>query len=133
MEWHPVIDAVEGPTGAWHLLDASGARIGRIELRRVMNGAELRYRVEFRGDVIGWAVNLRTACERLNQAYLRTHGPGGGAMAETCLTPRMPHRQLQGELQHVKALNLVRWHGAQNHAWKTSLEVSRARRANAAR
>ncbi len=82
MEWHPVIDAVEGPTGAWHLLDASGARIGRIELRRVMNGAELRYRVEFRGDVIGWAVSLRTACERLNQAYLRTHGPGGGAMAD---------------------------------------------------
>lgn len=82
MEWHPIIDAIEGPTGAWHLLDASGGRIGRIELRRVMNGTDLRYRVEFRGEVIGWATSLRTACERLNQAHLGTHGPGGGAMAD---------------------------------------------------
>ncbi len=80
-QWHPVVDAVEGPTGAWHLVDAAGQRVGRIELRRVMNGTELRYRVEFRGDVIGWATSLRTACERLNQAFVRAHGPAGGAIA----------------------------------------------------
>lgn len=79
--WHPLVDAVEGPTGAWHLVDSSGARIGRIELRRVMNGSDLRYRVEFRGEVIGWATTLRTACERLNQTFVRTHGPSGGAVA----------------------------------------------------
>lgn len=79
--WHPILDAVEGPTGAWRLMDASGSRVGTIELRRVMNGSDVRYRVEFRGDVIGWATSLRTACERLNQAFVGTHGPSGGAVA----------------------------------------------------
>lgn len=54
---------------------------GRIELRRVNVG--LRYRVEYRGQLIGWSTTLQVACERLWGAYLEQiekdrHGPPNG-------------------------------------------------------
>jgi len=81
-EWHPIIAAVEGPTGTWRMIDPSGREYGRVELRRIMNGSDVRYKAIWRGDVIGWATSLRLACERIHIAYLRAHGPQGGAAAD---------------------------------------------------
>lgn len=41
---------------------------GRIEIRRVQD--EVRYRVQFKDELIGWASSLRVAAERLWRAYL---------------------------------------------------------------
>jgi hypothetical protein len=81
-DWHPIEAAVEGPTGVWRMVAPDGSEYGRIELRRVMNGTELRYKVMRHGDVIGWAVTLRDACYRVHMAFLASHGPGGGAIAD---------------------------------------------------
>jgi hypothetical protein len=81
-DWHPIEAAVEGPTGVWRMVAPDGTEYGRIELRRVMNGTELRYKVMRHGDVIGWAVTLRDACYRAHMAFLAAHGPGGGAIAD---------------------------------------------------
>ncbi|WP_444851476.1 hypothetical protein [Microbacterium aurantiacum] len=51
-------------------------------MRRVNGGADARYKAYLRGDHIGWATTLRTACERIHAAYLLQHGPGGGAIAD---------------------------------------------------
>jgi hypothetical protein len=80
-QWHPILAAVEGPTGTWRLVDGLDKPYGTIEIRRVMNGTDTRYRVMFRGDVIGWAMTLRIACEQAHAAFLRAHGPGGGPIA----------------------------------------------------
>lgn len=42
--------------------------IGQIEIRRTEAGP--RYRVTFKGEVIGWATSLRVASERLWRAHL---------------------------------------------------------------
>lgn len=81
-DWHPILSAVEGPTGTWCMVDAQGREYGRIEIRRVMNGTDVRYRAVYRGDVIGWATSLRLACERVHGAFVRAHGPGGGPIAD---------------------------------------------------
>lgn len=57
--------------------DPLGKEYGRIELRRVDDG-ELRYKVTFGGEVIGWAGSLKYACERLNHHWIRAQGPQGG-------------------------------------------------------
>ena len=79
--WHPILEADEAPPGTWRMLDGTGKHYGTIEIRRVMNDTDIRYRVSFRGDVIGWATSLRLACEQLHKAFLRSHGPGGGPIA----------------------------------------------------
>ena len=78
--WHPLLAAREGPTGTWSLLDAFDRVYGTIELRRV-SATDLRYRVSFRGELIGWSTTLRIACERLHAEFLRNHGPNGGPIA----------------------------------------------------
>lgn len=75
--WHPILAAAEGPTGTWRMLDGSGKQYGTIEIRRVMNNTDTRYRVTFRGEVIGWATSLRQACEQVHKAFVRGLGPGG--------------------------------------------------------
>jgi hypothetical protein len=80
-KWHPILAAVEGPTGTWRMLDGLGKQYGTIEIRRVMNDTDTRYRVTFRGEVIGWATTLRLACEQVHAAFLRAHGPAGGPIA----------------------------------------------------
>jgi hypothetical protein len=81
-DWHPILAAVEGPTGTWHMVAPDGKQYGTIEIRRIMNGAEVRYRVVRRGEVIGWATTLRGACERIHRVYLDAHGPRGGPIAD---------------------------------------------------
>lgn len=73
--WHPLLAAVEGPPGTWRMVDATGLHYGTIELRRVRAGDELRYRAAFGSDLIGWAADLRTACERVHRAFVDSHGP----------------------------------------------------------
>ena len=41
---HPIMVAVEGPTRVWRMVDPAGVQYGLIELRRVMNGTDLRYK-----------------------------------------------------------------------------------------
>lgn len=81
-DWHPIMAAVEGRTGTWRMVAPDGREYGTIEIRRVMNGTEIRYRCTRHGDVIGWATTLREACMRIHQAYLAAHGPGGGPVAD---------------------------------------------------
>ena len=64
------------------MLDPKGDECGRIELRRVLNGAEARYRATFRGEVIGRASSLRPAVEPTHYAHLRARGPGGPPHAD---------------------------------------------------
>lgn len=58
------------------MIDSFGKEYGRVEIRRVMNGTDVRYRAAHRGEAIGWAVTLREACERVHAAYVRAHSPG---------------------------------------------------------
>ncbi|MDF2578480.1 MAG: hypothetical protein K0S49_59 [Microbacterium sp.] len=81
-DWHPIMAAVEGPTGVWRMVDPMGLEYGWIELRRVMNGTELRYKAIWRGDVLGWSTTLRDACYRVHMAFLAAHGPGGAPAAD---------------------------------------------------
>jgi hypothetical protein len=69
-----MLAAHEGPTGSWRMVDSMGVEYGRIALRRV-GDAEVRYRCEFGGELIGWATSLRLACERIHHAFLSSHGP----------------------------------------------------------
>jgi hypothetical protein len=80
--WHPILAAVESPTGTWRMIDSLGTEYGQIEIRRVRNGTYTRYRATFRTEVIGWSASLRTACEKVHRAYLATMGPSGGARAD---------------------------------------------------
>jgi hypothetical protein len=80
-QWHPILAAVEGPTGTWRLVDQQGTVYGTVDIRRVRGGTDVRYRAVWRGEVLGWATSLRLACERIHGAYLRTHGPQGGPIA----------------------------------------------------
>ncbi|MGC5222621.1 hypothetical protein ACPW96_08480 [Micromonospora sp. DT81.3] len=80
-DWHPILAAHEDPTGTWQMIDAQGRSYGTIEIRRVMNDTEVRYRASFRGEVIGWSTTLRLACERTHREFLRAHGPSGGPIA----------------------------------------------------
>jgi hypothetical protein len=62
------------------MVDGFDRVYGTIELRRV-NATTVRYRVSFRGEVIGWSSTLRLACERVHYEFLRNHGPNGGPIA----------------------------------------------------
>ena len=81
-DWHPILSAVEGPIGVWTMVDPSGKEYGRVELRRVANGSQARYKAMWSGHLIGWATSLREACWRVHGAYLAAHGPGGRPMAD---------------------------------------------------
>lgn len=93
-DWHPIMAAVEGPTGVWRMVDPSGHEYGRIEIRRVGDG-EVRYKALRRGDVLGWATTLREACMGVHRAELASRGPGGrsGAPEEWELEERRRRAQ----------------------------------------
>tara|TARA_R110002020_G_scaffold48774_7_gene139050 strand:+ start:1020 stop:1229 length:210 start_codon:yes stop_codon:yes gene_type:complete len=61
------------------MVDPQEREYGTIELVRVPmpdGTSEGRYKVMFRGELLGWAKTLRLATERLHATYVRTHGPG---------------------------------------------------------
>lgn len=80
-DWHPIMAAVGGPTGTWRMVDPQGNVYGTMEIRRVMDGEDVRYKAVRHGEVIGWSTSLRDACARVHSAYLRAHGPSGGPIA----------------------------------------------------
>lgn len=92
--WHPILAAVEGPTGTWRMVAPDGTEYGTIELRRVMNGTDLRYKATRGGEVLGWSVTLREACRQVHMAYVRAHGPAArsGAPAPWELADRQARR-----------------------------------------
>ena len=80
--WHPILAAVEGARpvrGGYSTASATSTDALNCD---VNGGADARYKAYLRGDHIGWATTLRTACERIHAAYLLQHGPGGGAIAD---------------------------------------------------
>ena len=80
--WHPIMAAIEGPTGTWKMVDPQGREYGCIEIRRVMNGQQVAYKAIHRGDVIGWAHTLRLACQKVHTAHLATLGNPGPPAAD---------------------------------------------------
>lgn len=81
-EWHPILAAVEGPTGTWRMIDPHGHEYGRVEIRRVMNGQQVAYKAIHAGHVIGWSHTLRVACLKVHMAFLSSLRPGGGPAAD---------------------------------------------------
>ncbi len=67
--------AEEDPLGTWRLRDGLGREYAVIELRRV-DGSP-RYRVTMQGELLGYGMTLRGACERAHRAYIRTLIPSG--------------------------------------------------------
>jgi len=76
--WHPIQQLRELNPGVWVMPDPVGREFGRVELRRVNDG-ELRYKVMYEGELLGWAGSLRYAAERLHAHYRGTLGPKGPA------------------------------------------------------
>lgn len=81
-DWHPIMAAVEGPTGTWRMIAPDGEEYGVIEIRRVMNGEQVMYKATRRGEVLGWSTTLRLACQKVHGAYLAAMMPGGGPVAD---------------------------------------------------
>lgn len=75
-DWHPIQQLQEPSPGVWVIPDPLKKEYGRIELRRVNDG-ELRYKVTFHGELLGWAGSLRYGAERLHAHYIRSLGPQG--------------------------------------------------------
>ena len=70
-------------------LDTYGREYGRVSVVRV--AGELAYRIEFRGEHIGYEGTLRAAVEHVHSVFIRAHTPGGaGAAAYTIHTPSVP-------------------------------------------
>lgn len=74
--WHPQLLAREGPPAHWVMLDAQDDEVGAIDLRRTDDGP--RYRVEYRGSLLGWATSLKIATGRLHRAIISAGVPRGG-------------------------------------------------------
>lgn len=74
--WHPLLLARESPPAHWSMLDSWDRVVGTIDLCRTADG--LRYRVEHRGELIGWATSLKIASERLHRVIISAAAPGGG-------------------------------------------------------
>lgn len=73
MRWHPILAASEPEPGLWVLVDAMGLQYGRVTVVRV--DGMVRFRAEFRGELLGYGTTLRGACERVHYAFIRSHGP----------------------------------------------------------
>lgn len=71
--WHPLLAAVETSVGEWHMIDSLDREYGRIRLVR-LNG-EPKYRVEFKGTLLGYGGSLRGSCERIHRELVRRSAP----------------------------------------------------------
>lgn len=70
-----MLAAVETTPGRWELVDTLDRVYAVVELRRVNDGQDVRYRVEHAGELLGWGMTLRTACMVAHRAHIRAHGP----------------------------------------------------------
>lgn len=57
-------------------LVGKGGKPATIPLPPQDGKSEGRYKVMFRGELLGWATSLRLACERLHATYVRAHSAG---------------------------------------------------------
>lgn len=73
MKWHPILAAAEPEPGVWVLIDAQGHEYGRVAVVRL--SGDVRFRAEFRGELLGYGASLREACERVHHEFIRSHGP----------------------------------------------------------
>lgn len=73
--WHPILEAREPEPGRWVLFD--GLDRPYAEIRLVRRGAEVGYRAELRGQLVGYFTTLRTACEDAHLAFIHDHTPRG--------------------------------------------------------
>lgn len=80
--WHPILAAVEGPTGTWRMVDPHGHEYGRVEIRRLPTGDHVLYKAIHAGELIGWATTLRVACLKVHLAFLSSLRPGGAPAAD---------------------------------------------------
>ena len=80
-DWHPIMAAVEGPTGTWRMVDPDGREYGQIQIRRVEGGETILYRTERNGSVLEWASSLRLACWKIHGDMLAGLAPRGGPVA----------------------------------------------------
>ena len=79
--WHPILDVAEPTPGVFTLTAQYESQpYCRVELRRTADGP--RYRVQVRGELIGWATTLRLALSRGHGEWIRQHGPRGAARAD---------------------------------------------------
>lgn len=81
-QWHPILAAVEGPTGVWRMIDPHGHEYGRVEIRRVPAADRVLYKAVQAGENIGWATTLRLACFQVHMAFLASLRPGGAPAAD---------------------------------------------------
>ena len=81
-QWHPILAAVEGPTGTWRMIVPHGYEYGRVEIRRVPPEDRVVYKAVQGGELIGWSDTLRLACFRVHMAFLSSLRPGGGPAAD---------------------------------------------------
>lgn len=72
-DWHPMLAAVEREVGHWVMVDPTGREYG--DIRIVRRGTEVGYRAEFRGQLVGYYLTLRSSCARVHQAFIASHGP----------------------------------------------------------
>lgn len=73
MRWHPILAASEPEPGVWVMIDGMDREYGRVAVVRV-NGS-VRFRAEFRGELLGYGTTLKGACERVHYEFIRSHGP----------------------------------------------------------
>lgn len=72
--WHPIFITTEPTPGVWEMkTDLDYAPLGKIELRRTDGGP--RYKVTLHGELIGWAMSLKIATEKLWEAYIASKNP----------------------------------------------------------
>ncbi|MCG7417364.1 hypothetical protein MHY30_07615 [Microbacterium sp. ACRRU] len=81
-QWHPILAAVEGPTGVWRMIDPHGHEYGRVEIRRIQQADRVLYKAVHAGETIGWATTLCLACFQVHMAFLASLRPGGAPAAD---------------------------------------------------
>ncbi len=78
-EWHPILAATEPSPGCWELLDDYGRLYCTVRL--VRRGAEVGYRVETHGQLVGYFRTLRASCHAGHMVFIASMGPQGPANA----------------------------------------------------
>ena len=74
--WHPMLAAIEGPSGVWRMT-AQFKHYGWIRL--VRRGPEVGYKAETEdGQIVGYFISLRAAASGLHERWIASHSCAGG-------------------------------------------------------